>query len=96
MLPAVVDALPVCTVRKDCRWYSQEGGAACLRCPGVTTVSYDLSEEMQEFPACRSLWLGEAGHGRKKGSSSESTKSECDEEVECHRSKGSGAAALAQ
>lgn len=48
MLPPVVDALPVCMVRKECRWYAQEGGAACLRCPGVTTVSYDLSEEMQE------------------------------------------------
>jgi hypothetical protein len=43
ILPAVVDALPPCTIRKDCRWYSQEGGAACRRCPEITTVSYDLS-----------------------------------------------------
>jgi hypothetical protein len=43
ILPAVVDALPPCTIRKDCRWFSQEGGAACKRCPEVTTVSYDLS-----------------------------------------------------
>lgn len=48
ILPAVVDALPPCTIRKDCRWYSQEGGAACLRCPQVTTVSYDLSEQVRE------------------------------------------------
>jgi len=47
ILPAVVDALPPCTIRKDCRWYSQEGGAACRRCPEVTTVSYDLSETAQ-------------------------------------------------
>lgn len=47
-LPPVVDSLPVCMIRKDCRWYSQEGTAACLRCPGVTTVSYDLSDELQE------------------------------------------------
>jgi len=47
ILPAVVDALPPCTIRKDCRWYSQEGGAACRRCPEVTTVSYDLSEMAQ-------------------------------------------------
>src|SRR5581483_3762720 len=40
MLPAVVDALPPCIIRKDCRWFSQEGGAACLRCPEVTTVTY--------------------------------------------------------
>lgn len=48
ILPAVVDALPPCTIRKDCRWYSQEGGAACRRCPEVTTVSYDLSPMARE------------------------------------------------
>lgn len=48
ILPAVVDSLPPCIIRKDCRWYSQEGGAACKRCPEVTTVSYDLSPQMRE------------------------------------------------
>ncbi len=48
ILPAVVDALPPCTIRKDCRWFSQEGGAACRRCPEVTTVSYDLSPTTRE------------------------------------------------
>jgi hypothetical protein len=48
ILPAVVDALPSCTIRKDCRWYSQEGAAACQRCPEITTVSYDLSETTRE------------------------------------------------
>jgi hypothetical protein len=48
MLPAVVDTLPPCTIRKDCRWFSQEGGAACRRCPEVTTVSYDLSPTARE------------------------------------------------
>jgi hypothetical protein len=48
ILPAVVDALPPCTIRKDCRWYSQEGGAACRRCPEITTVSYDLSTITRE------------------------------------------------
>ena len=43
ILPAVVDALPPCTIRKDCRWFSQEGGAACRRCPEISTVSYDLA-----------------------------------------------------
>lgn len=47
MLPAVVDALPPCIIRKDCRWFSQEGGAACLRCPEITTVTYDTSPETQ-------------------------------------------------
>lgn len=48
MLPAVVDDLPPCTIRKDCRWFSQEGAAACKRCPEVTTVSYDLSPTVRE------------------------------------------------
>jgi hypothetical protein len=48
ILSAVVDALPPCTIRKDCRWYSQEGGAACRRCPEITTLSYDLSETTRE------------------------------------------------
>jgi len=43
ILPSVVDSLPPCIIRKNCRWYTQEGGAACQRCPEVTTVSYDLS-----------------------------------------------------
>jgi hypothetical protein len=48
ILPAVVDTLPPCIIRKQCRWYSQEGGAACKRCPEVTTVSYDLSPQALE------------------------------------------------
>jgi hypothetical protein len=48
ILPAVVEALPPCAIRKDCRWYSQEGAAACRRCPEITTVSYDLSETTRE------------------------------------------------
>ena len=48
ILPAVVNTLPPCIIRKQCRWYSQEGGAACKRCPEVTTVSYDLSPQALE------------------------------------------------
>jgi hypothetical protein len=48
ILPAVVDTLPPCIIRKECRWYSQEGQAACKRCPEVTTVSYDLSAQALE------------------------------------------------
>jgi hypothetical protein len=46
-LPPVVDALPPCVIRKECRWFSQEGGAACMRCPEITTVTYDLSPAAQ-------------------------------------------------
>jgi len=48
ILPAVVTTLPPCIIRQECRWYSQEGGAACRRCPEVTTVNYDLSSVSQE------------------------------------------------
>lgn len=37
-LPAVVDRLPACTIRRSCRWFDQEGSAACFRCPQVITA----------------------------------------------------------
>jgi hypothetical protein len=48
ILPAIVEALLPCIIRTECRWYSQEGGAACKRCPAITTVSYDLSPQVRE------------------------------------------------
>lgn len=48
ILPAVVNMLPPCIIRKHCRWYSQEGGEACKRCPEITTVSYNLSPQVRE------------------------------------------------
>jgi len=48
ILPASVDTLPPCIIRKNCRWYTQEGGAACKRCPEITTVTYDLSPQTRE------------------------------------------------
>jgi hypothetical protein len=48
MLPAAVDSLPPCLIRKECRWYTQEGEAACRRCPAITTVTYDLSEQTRQ------------------------------------------------
>lgn len=36
-LAAVVDELPACAIRESCRWFVQEGAAACLRCPQVVT-----------------------------------------------------------
>lgn len=48
ILPAVVEQLPPCIIRKECRWFSQEGGAACKRCPAITTVSYDLSPRSRD------------------------------------------------
>ena len=37
-LPAVVDALPPCLIRADCRWFAEQGGEVCLRCPQVVTM----------------------------------------------------------
>jgi len=37
LLPLVVNALPPCRLRPHCRWWQQEGKAACLRCPQVVT-----------------------------------------------------------
>jgi hypothetical protein len=37
-LPAVVDTLPPCLIRPKCRWYAEQGGEVCLRCPQVVTM----------------------------------------------------------
>ena len=49
LMPARVDILPPCRIRRQCRWYSQEGGEACKRCPEITTVTYDLSPTVQHI-----------------------------------------------
>jgi len=36
-LSPVVSLLPRCTIRRHCRWYQQEGQAACRRCPQIVT-----------------------------------------------------------
>jgi len=46
ILPAVVEALPACLIRPECRWYLQEGRAACLRCPQVVTRNFAADEDM--------------------------------------------------
>lgn len=43
-LPAVAEELPPCSIRRDCRWWQQEGKAACKRCPQVITDHYNASE----------------------------------------------------
>jgi hypothetical protein len=37
-LDPVVDTLPACLIRPTCRWYSEQGGEACRRCPQVVTM----------------------------------------------------------
>ncbi len=43
-LPTVAEELPPCSIRQDCRWWKQEGKAACIRCPQVITDNYNPSE----------------------------------------------------
>lgn len=48
-LPVVVQRLPRCAIRPDCRWWRQEGRAACLRCPQVVTERTSPSEQWQRL-----------------------------------------------
>ena len=54
-LPTVVDKLPPCSIRPECRWWQQEGKAACVRCPQVVTESFIPIPEMRDAakPALR-------------------------------------------
>jgi hypothetical protein len=45
ILPRVTSDLPPCHIRSECRWWLQEGKAACFRCPQVVTETYDVSED---------------------------------------------------
>lgn len=37
ILPLAGSNLPDCNLRRICRWFEQEGGSACIRCPQVVT-----------------------------------------------------------
>ena len=43
-LPEVTETLPPCSIRRDCRWWQQEGKSACMRCPQVVTDHYNSSQ----------------------------------------------------
>jgi hypothetical protein len=47
MLPEVTETLPECDIRPRCRWFAQEGAAACVRCPQVVT------DDVNRAPAIR-------------------------------------------
>lgn len=44
LIDPVTTALPPCAFRRDCRWFRQEGAAACRRCPQIVTETVDPSE----------------------------------------------------
>lgn len=45
ILPAATSDLPPCSLRPSCRWWQQEGKAACMRCPQIVTETYGPSED---------------------------------------------------
>ena len=47
-MPSVVDTLPPCSIRPECRWWQQEGQAACVRCPQVVTETFTPIPGMRE------------------------------------------------
>jgi len=52
-LPAVVDALPPCLIRPKCRWYAEQGGEVCLRCPQVVTMIPEADTPLNAVAAVR-------------------------------------------
>ena len=48
LLPVVVTNLPACVIRPTCRWWQQEGKAACLRCPQIVTQNYQPTEPQRQ------------------------------------------------
>jgi hypothetical protein len=43
-LPQVVHLLPRCPIRRQCRWWAQEGIVACRRCPQVVSEIAEPTE----------------------------------------------------
>jgi hypothetical protein len=48
LLPEAVKELPPCRLRLHCRWWQQEGKAACMRCSQIVTKTYHSSEQLHQ------------------------------------------------
>jgi hypothetical protein len=48
ILPGIVNSLPPCSIRQDCRWYFQEGAKACQRCPQIITSEQSADPLLQD------------------------------------------------
>lgn len=46
LLPVIDSSLPACRIRLHCRWFLQEGKAACQRCPQIITYSINATPEL--------------------------------------------------
>lgn len=49
LLEAVTEDLPECPIRSLCRWFRQEGGAICKRCPQIVTDQYRPYDQMLQI-----------------------------------------------
>ncbi len=47
LLPPVVEVLPPCAIRSRCRWWGQEGRAACMRCPAIATEPSNATDSLR-------------------------------------------------
>jgi hypothetical protein len=47
MLDEVAAGLAPCRIRKRCRWFSEQGPAACRRCPAIVTTTHEASPAMR-------------------------------------------------
>jgi hypothetical protein len=45
-LPVVLETIPDCAIRDRCRWWNQEGTAACLRCSQIVHDNYVSSDDL--------------------------------------------------
>lgn len=59
LVPKGVERLPPCRLRPSCRWFHEQGGAACLRCPLIVTTEYRASPALREA-ADPSTQIGDA------------------------------------
>jgi hypothetical protein len=51
----VSESLPPCPIRRECRWWQQEGKAACMRCPQIITDNYIHSKQLLEVVTPRAV-----------------------------------------
>jgi hypothetical protein len=58
LLPEADEKLPACVIRPECRWFRQEGRAACLRCPQIMTGNSEADERLKEVAGPIALQQG--------------------------------------
>jgi hypothetical protein len=46
LLPRTVAAVPACRIRPSCRWFAEQGSAACLRCPLIFSETANPSDDL--------------------------------------------------